>query len=554
MKYALLVARREFIENARTKGFWIGIFLFPAIIFLMIQVPIWLEKKATPVRYFALVDQSGSLAAVVESAIEKAYQRQVLEALNDYALKNSKLAADTAAAQSARHSLAEFKEANPQSVEAFMSKGGKEFFLEELRPCLKPGAPAFQEPRRRFQPAPLPAGINAEADLASLARDLKPYLRGETRMEINGHQVELSAAILIPRDIEKQVVRPRAKSVDGAARTLSMATDYHQSPITNSSRSQTKADPQSPATYHQIQYWSVNVTDAKSGLREQVEQAVNAEIRRREYLARGMDAEAIREVERTYAPFASLNPKKEAGKEAVGTADVIRQWAPSGFVYLLWTSVFMIVQMLLTNIIEEKSNRIIEVLLSSVTPGELMMGKLMGIAAVGLTMVGAWMAALFGILSWKSGGASELAGQLLTVLKTSNLLPVFSLYFLLGYLMYAAIILSLGSVCNTLKDAQSYMGVITMLMMVPLLTMGYIPTDPNGLVARLLSWIPIYTPFAMMNRATADPPLVDLIGTMVLLLTATGTALWMAGKIFRIGILRTGQPPRIVEMLRWVKG
>jgi len=93
-----------------------------------------------------------------------------------------------------------------------------------------------------------------------------------------------------------------------------------------------------------------------------------------------------------------------------------------------------------------------------------------------------------------------------------------------------------------------------MLMMVPLLTMGYIPTDPNGLVARLLSWIPIYTPFAMMNRATADPPLVDLIGTMVLLLTATGTALWMAGKIFRIGILRTGQPPRIVEMLRWVKG
>jgi ABC-2 type transport system permease protein len=109
-------------------------------------------------------------------------------------------------------------------------------------------------------------------------------------------------------------------------------------------------------------------------------------------------------------------------------------------------------------------------------------------------------------------------------------------------------------VCNTLKEAQSYMGVLTMVMMVPLLMMTFIPKDPNGVVARVLSWIPIYTPFTMMNRAASDPPLLDLIGTMILLLFTTAMALWMAGKIFRIGILRTGQPPRIVEMLRWIKG
>ncbi len=183
-----------------------------------------------------------------------------------------------------------------------------------------------------------------------------------------------------------------------------------------------------------------------------------------------------------------------------------------------------------------------------------MMGKLFGIMAVGLTIVTAWMLALFGILSWKAGGASDVAGQVLVVLRTSNLVPMFSCYFLLGYLLYAGVILSLGSVCNTLKEAQSYMGVISMLMMVPLLTMAYIPRDPNGPVARLLSWIPLYTPFAMMNRAEADPPLLDKVGTMLLLITSTATVLWMAGKIFRIGILRTGQPPKILEMLRWVKG
>jgi len=181
-----------------------------------------------------------------------------------------------------------------------------------------------------------------------------------------------------------------------------------------------------------------------------------------------------------------------------------------------------------------------------------MMGKLFGIAAIGLTMVGVWMLALFGILSWKAGGSSALAGQMLTVLKGSNLIFVFALYFILGFLMYSGFILSIGSVCNTLKEAQSYMGVLTMIMMVPLLTMTFIPKDPNGSLARILSWIPLYTPFTMMNRASADPPAVDLVGTFVLMIICAIGAMWMAGKIFRIGILRTGQPPKIIEMVRWV--
>jgi ABC-2 type transport system permease protein len=344
-------------------------------------------------------------------------------------------------------------------------------------------------------------------------------LRGDKKADFNGQPVRLSAAILIPRDIEKQIVRPGDNS---AADTTNAG----------------------------IEYWSDNLAD--TSLLDQVEHAVNSEIHRREYVARGLDAAVVHRIEGTSAPFVSLNPKKEAGKEAVNQADIIRQWAPSAFVYLLWIAIFAISQMLLNNIIEEKSNRIIEVLLSSVTPGELMMGKLFGIAAVGLTMVGSWIAAAIGILMWQSGGA-ELPRLVLLALRTSHLLPMFVIYFTLGYLMYASFILSLGSVCNTLKEAQNYMGLITTTMMVPLLTMMFIPKDPNGVLARTLSWIPIYTPFAMMNRATADPPLFDLIGTMILLLICCCASLWMASRIFRIGILRTGQPPRIVEMLRWIR-
>lgn len=530
MKYAILVAWREFAESIKAKGFWISIFLMPAMLFFSIQAPMWLEQKATPVRYYILVDQSKSLAPAIESSLEKNYQRRVLEALGEYSRKYSQ---PNSATNPNPLGLDGSGEANSRSVEAFISQGGQDAALARLKAGLKPDAPPFQSPRRPYQLVDLPSDINPDSDLAVIADSLKVYLRGEKQFEYNGQPIALSAAILVPSDIESRIIRPKTAPPTRAV------TELDQPPK--------KSSIQHPAS--RIEYWSINASDPR--LRDDIERAINSEIRQREYAARGLDTAAIHQVEQTFAPFATLNPKKEKGKEAVSAADTIRQWAPSGFVYLLWLAIFVIIQMLLSNTIEEKSNRIIEVLLSSVTPGELMMGKLFGIAAIGLTMVGAWMFAVFAILGWKAGGASVLAGQMLGVLKTSNLIPLFSIYFLLGYLMYAGFILSIGSVCNTIKEAQSYMSVLTIVMMVPLLTMTFIPKDPNGSLARLLSWIPFYTPFTMMNRAAADPPLFDLIGTLVLLLAATAIALWMSGKIFRVGILRTGQPPKIIEMLRW---
>lgn len=441
MRFVFLVALREYVENAKTKGFWIGMFMLPLMIFASVKVSVLLETKAAPVRHYVLIDQSGQFAPVIQSRLKKS---------------------------------------------------------------------------KKFLAVPAPEGMDTNADLSALAGALKPYLRGKQNITTTNGPVELYAAILIPRDIEKQIVRP------GYA----------------------------PVGTNGIEYWSANLAD--TSLRDDVEQAVNKEVRRREYMAKGVDVNVVRQVEQTYAPLASLSPAKKAGHETVNQTDVVQEWAPSAFVYLLWVAIFGIIQMLLNNVIEEKSNRIIEVLLSSVTPGELMMGKLFGIAAVGLTMISVWMAALFGALILP-GGEPGVTGMLLHLLRTTPLVPLFAFYFLLGYLMYAAFILALGSVCNTLKEAQNYMGIIVMTLMVPLLTLPVIPRDPNGTLARVLSWIPIYTPFTMMNRANANPPLVDFIGTALLLLASTAGAIWMSGKIFRIGVLRTGQPPKIIEILRWLK-
>jgi ABC-2 type transport system permease protein len=522
MRNAWLVALREYGENARTKGFWIGLVLFPLILIAAVTVPGWLEKS-TPTRRFVLVDQSGLFEQGVERALERLHQREVLRALGAWVRAHVELPAGAPAeaerlpAAEAQRTAERYLDANPETLDLFASDGGIEAALAALRAWVPDDAPAFEEPRRRFERVPLPTGLDPGAPLERLAEELKPWLRGDVEGEDQG----LFAALLIAPDAMERAVRPGGvPAAEGAA----------------------------PAA---VQYWSANLAD--DDLRDAIEEGVNEEMRRREYVARGLDVATVTDVQRSWMPFASLNPKKEAGEEEVGLEDVLRQWAPVGFVYLLWIGIFTISQMLLNNTIEEKSNRIIEVLLSSVTPGELMLGKLVGIAGIGLTMIVAWIGSLVGVLALHRGPEARFANELFEVLRTSDLLPAFALYFLLGYLLYAGVFLALGSLCNTLKEAQNLMGPVTLMMAVPLIVMGVIPKDPNGVIATTLSWIPIYTPFVMMNRAAADPPLFDRVGTLVLLVLSIVAVLWLSARIFRIGILRTGQPPRLIELVRWLR-
>jgi ABC-2 type transport system permease protein len=246
-------------------------------------------------------------------------------------------------------------------------------------------------------------------------------------------------------------------------------------------------------------------------------------------------------------------------------ADRLRQWAPSFFVYLLWVSIFAVSQMLLNSVIEEKSNRIIEVLLSSVTPGELMLGKLLGVAMTGGIMMTAWFGSIIGMASVQArifssaaaagavNPAASLPTDVLSLFQSTWLLPGFAAYFILGYIAYATIFLTIGSLCNTLKDAQNFMGPVMLVLMVPLFLMPFIPRDPNGPIATIFSWIPLYTPFVMMNRITGSPPLFDVIGTGIVLVGFDILILWGCGRIFRLAILRTGQPPRIIELFRWLR-
>lgn len=518
MKYAVLIALRDFLESAKTKGFWIGLLVFPTLIGLSIGVSAYLAGS-TSTRHFILVDQSGELAESVDRAVERAYQGQVLRALTEYARVNTHdagqghpdLSAIPADATQPDRSL---------EIERFIAAGGAAAFLERIRPALRDGAPEFETPRPRFVRIEPPQDVDASAGLDEMAAALRPYLTGNRLMHAEGRDIRPFAAILIgPRALDA-VTRPGdlpAARGPGAA-----------------------------------QYWSSNLTDNE--LPQLVSRALNEEVRRREYIDIGISPAVVERVGQTSLRMSSYDPSKEEGEETVSVADRIVQNAPIGFVYLLWISIFVVMQMLLGNTIEEKSNRIVEVLLSSVTPNELMMGKLIGIAAISLTMIGTWLATAFVAVRLYRGAGAEMIGQAVDALSASGLVPTFLFYFIFGYLLYAGIFLSIGSLCRSLKDAQTLQGPMTIIMMVPLLTMIFINQDPHGPLATFMTWIPIYTPFVMMNRAAADPSLADLIGTTLLMIATTVLVLWLSGRIFRIGILRVGQRARLSDVVQWIRG
>lgn len=298
-------------------------------------------------------------------------------------------------------------------------------------------------------------------------------------------------------------------------------------------------------------YLSRNLTD--SDLRDWFGERVTAAVRTRRLERERIDPAVAAWIQEP-VQF-EVRKVTGTGEAAEVTArDKLRQWAPLVFVYLLWIGVFSISQMLLTNTVEEKSNRVIEVLLSSVSPVELMAGKIVGIAQTGLTIIVAWILSFLLIARYVPGWMGVPAAIDLTVLANDPVyLTSFVAYFLLGYLLFAAMLVGIGAVCNTLKEAQNLMGPITILLIVPLFAMVPIGRDPNGTLARVLSFIPPFTPFVMMNRAAGPPALWEYIATTALLLVSIVGALWAAAKVFRIGVLLTGKPPKLGEVLRWVR-
>ena len=292
MKYIFLIALREYAENAKTKGFWIGIFMLPLIMAISLVVSTKLSK-VEPSRYFVIVDKSGAFQEPVMNSLEWNHQSAVLRALGEYVGKNLK------PGQKANIDL----ESNPPNVSVFWAAGGKDVYLERLKPVLRDDAPAFQEPNRSYLRVDLPKDIDASASNEAILAQLKPYLLGEKMLAVDGENPRLFAAL---------VIEPNALDTLMAGSSGETA----------------------------IQYWSTNL--AVDNLPNQIRGGLDYDLKRRLYVSSGVEFATVRQIEDRRVRIGAFDPGKTEGAETVSTADRIAGNIPVAFVYLLWISIFTV--------------------------------------------------------------------------------------------------------------------------------------------------------------------------------------------------------------------
>ncbi|MEQ9097218.1 MAG: ABC transporter permease [Phycisphaerales bacterium] len=218
---------------------------------------------------------------------------------------------------------------------------------------------------------------------------------------------------------------------------------------------------------------------------------------------------------------------------------------PMVMMLLVLGAVFTGGQYLLTTTVEEKSNRVVEVLLSAVSPTQLMAGKILGQMLVGLAMLTIYSGV---------GISALIAFSLGDLISPLDLVWMF-LFFLTGYGMIASLMAAAGAAVNDLREAQTFMTPIMMFMMIPYLMMLVIPRAPNSMLAIVLSFTPPINPFIMMLRIASNdpPPLWQILLSLLVSAAGAVVAVWLAGKIFRVGMLMFGKPPNFRTLIRWVR-
>ncbi len=283
-----------------------------------------------------------------------------------------------------------------------------------------------------------------------------------------------------------------------------------------------------------LEYWSANLTDQAPAARART--ALADRMRTQALAARGLSAPEVARIEGLAPAFVQYDPRTPAGRE-VTRRDSAPFFAAIALTFVLWGSVFGVSNMLLTSVLEEKSNKILDALLTSVTPLQILIGKLLGVACVSATLFLIWGVLGAGGLAQTaalapSGQFADFAGALLM----PSLAAAFALCFAAGYLMYGAMFLALGALCDSIQEAQTLVGPVFFVLTIPILLIGPAFENPNAPIVAAASWFPPATPFLLMLRAPAGLTPGEIAGPILALVITLALVLMFAARLFRAGV------------------
>lgn len=277
----------------------------------------------------------------------------------------------------------------------------------------------------------------------------------------------------------------------------------------------------------------------------------------------------------------AMDPNDPSGTAAAGKLNIIIGTALGGIMgFMMYMVIFIYGSMVMRSVMEEKLSRIVEVMVSSVRPIHLMMGKLIGVGGVGLTQLAIW-GALLGIMmviapaflpgadpsqlsdlstmaqadqaSFEGFSGKQVIAALFNV-KWWLIIPVFILFFLGGYFIYSSMFAAIGSAINEdMGEGQQLMLPIVFVVLVAFYMLFPVLSNPNGTIAVFASLFPLFSPIIMPARLAFDPPLWQVAVSILLMLGTVWFFIWLTSRIYRVGILMYGKKVTIKEMFKWLR-
>jgi ABC-2 type transport system permease protein len=284
-------------------------------------------------------------------------------------------------------------------------------------------------------------------------------------------------------------------------------------------------------------------------LQDRIHAAISAVVRRDRLVHRGVPPELLSELD-SRVDMRTIKVTEHGETEEKGAGLIVAII----FFFLMYTTLIMYGYYNLRGVVEEKTNRIVEIVIASVRPIELMLGKIVGIGLVGLTQYCIWIFLAMN-LSLSALAAMMIPGEDLGVARIPlATLGAFMVFFLLGYFFYASIYTAIGAPFNSDQDAQQLSFIPTMLIVSAVVMYPAVLNNPNGGFAIAGSLIPFSSPLIMFLRiAVAQPPAWQIAACIGILILSIFALAWFAGKIYRVGILMYGKKPTVPEILRWVR-
>jgi ABC-2 type transport system permease protein len=300
-------------------------------------------------------------------------------------------------------------------------------------------------------------------------------------------------------------------------------------------------------------FYGKSVTNFRDNGR--IENAISRAVTARRIQQSGLDSKQVRQlVRRVDLKTVRITKGGKAEEDQGRTKTVV--WILVAFIYM---AMLVYGQMVMRSVIEEKSSRVIEAVISSVKPFHLMAGKIFGIGALGLAQYSLW-ALVMGLLSRFGVKMMGLSAAKLTNARFAmpslplETLVFFIVFFVLGYLLFAAMYAGLGAMVNSDQEAQQLVFPLVMLVIIPFLCTFYIIGSPNSQLAVILSLIPFFAPITMFARIAAQTPPAWQIALCLALLVATILGMiWVVGRIYRVGVLMYGKRPNLPEVIKWIK-